>query len=417
MVNIKSVRKRIGRIFPALKHENYRYYFQGQLVSLSGSWMQTVAQGWLVFYLTNSPYMVGLVTALQHMPILFFGIFGGLIVDRFDKQKLIIWTQSLSLVLALVLGVLTLTGYINVWGVAFFAFLLGLVNAIDTPARQSLTIEMVGREHLPSAIALNVGSFNSARVFGPALAGILIARLGAGVTFILNGLTFLGPIIAIQSMKLNLPPVVKSNQHPLLAIKQGLRYTYRHPIIKNIMIFTIFTSVFGWSYVAMLPVVAERVFHQDSFGLGLFYSSFGTGAVLGTVFISAFNNRFSVRRLLLGGSFLFTIALFAFTLTTNFTLALVLMFFSGAGIAAQMALMQSIIQNNVENHLRGRVMSIFVTCHQGMLFIGNFQVGWVAEQVGSRPAIAIGAAIIFVFSVYLYLTFTKLENIEYSAIT
>ncbi len=292
MISIKQLRRKAGRIFPALKHENYRYYFQGQLVSLSGSWMQTVAQGWLVFQLTNSPFMVGLVSALNHMPILFFGIFGGLIVDRFDKQKLIIYTQASSLVLALTLGVLTITGHINVWGVAVFAFLLGLVQAIDNPARQALTIEMVGREHLPSAIALNVGSFNSARVFGPALAGILIARLGTGITFILNGLTFLGPIIAVRSMKLNLPPVVKSTQHPLLAIKQGLKYTYRHPIIKNIMLFTIFTSVFGWSYVSMLPVVADRVFHQDSFGLGLFYSCFGTGAVLGTVFISAFNNRY-----------------------------------------------------------------------------------------------------------------------------
>lgn len=416
MVDTKLIRKRIGRIFPALKHENYRFYFQGQLVSISGSWMQTVAQGWLVFQLTNSPYMVGLVAALQNLPILFFGIFGGVIVDRLNKQKLIILTQSFSLILAIILGVLTITGHVNVWIVIFFSFLLGLVNAIDTPARQSLTIEMVGKEHLPSAIALNVGTFNSARVFGPALAGILIARLGAGITFLINGLTFLGPIIAVKSMKLNLQ-TVKTNQHPILAIKQGIKYAYYHPIIKNILIFAVFTSVFGWAFVSMLPVVAERAFHQDSFGLGLFYSSFGAGAVLGTVFISAFNNRFSVRRLLLGGSFLFAVSLFAFTLTTNFPLALVFMFFAGSGIAAQMALMQSIIQNNVENHLRGRVMSLFVTCHQGMQFIGNFQIGWASEHIGARPSIAIGATIVFLFSVYLYLTFNKLQKIEYSAIT
>ncbi len=416
MINFKITRKRIGSIFPALKHENYRFYFFGQLVSISGSWMQTVAQGWLVFQLTNSPYMVGLVAALQNLPILFFGIFGGVIVDRLNKQKLIILTQIFSMILAIILGVLTITGYVNVEIVILFSFLIGLVNAIDNPARQSLTIEMVGKEHLPSAIALNVGTFNSARVFGPALAGILIATLGTGITFIINGLTFLGPIIAVRSMKLNLQ-TIKSNQHPLLAIKQGLRYSYQHPIIKNILIFTVFTSVFGWSYVSMLPVVADRVFHQNSFGLGLFYSSFGMGAVLGTVFISAFNNRFSVRRLLLGGSFLFTTSLFAFTLTTNFPLALVFMFISGAGIAAQMALMQSIIQNNVENHLRGRVLSVFVTCHQGMQFVGNYQIGWLSEQIGSRPAIALGATVIFIFAAYLYLTFTKLENIEYSAIT
>jgi len=417
MVNSTYIKKKITKIFPALKHENYRFYFSGQLISLSGSWMQTVAQGWLVYQLTGSPFMVGLIASLQNLPILFFGVFGGVLVDRFNKQKLILFTQSASLILALILGVLTITGYVNVWMVMVFASLLGLVNALDTPARQSLIIEMVGREHLPSAIALNVGSFNSARVFGPALAGILIARLGAGITFFLNGLTFLGPIIALKSMKLNLATPPKINQHPLLAIKQGLRYSYHHPIIKNIIIFSAITSIFGWSYVSMLPVVAERVFHQDSFGLGLFYSIFGIGAVLGTVFISAFNNRFSVRRLLLGGSFLFTVSLFSFTLTTNFSLALICLFFSGAGIGAQMALMQSIIQNNVENNLRGRVMSIFVTAQQGMLFIGNFQVGVVSEHIGARPAIAIGATIIFLFATYLYLTFTKLENIEYSAIT
>lgn len=378
--------------------------------------MQTVAQGWLVYQLTKSAYMVGLVTALQHLPILFFGIFGGVIVDRFNKQKLIIYTQGLSLILALLLGVLTLTGFVNVWIVAGFAFLLGLVNAIDTPARQSLIIEMVGREHMPSAIALNVGSFNSARVFGPALAGILIAKLGTGITFILNALTFLGPILALKSMKLNLV-VVKSPQHPFLAIKQGLRYTYRHPIIKTVMVFAAITSIFGWAYVSMLPVVAEKIFHQDSFGLGLFYSIFGVGAVLGTIFISAYNNRFSVRTLLLGGCFLFTISLFGFSLTENFQIALIFQFFAGMGIAAQMALMQSIIQNHVENHLRGRVMSIFVTAHQGMLFLGNYQIGWVSEHFGVQLAMSLGASIVFLFALYLYFTFTKLENIEYSAIT
>lgn len=412
----ETLRRKAGKIFPALNHENYRFYFQGQMISLTGSWMQIVAQGWLVYQLTKSAYMVGLVSALQHLPILFFGIFGGVIVDRLDKQKLIIYTQAASLFLALVLGVLTLTGLINVWLVAVFAFLLGLVNAIDTPARQSLMIEMVGKEHMPSAIALNVGSFNSARVFGPAIAGILIAKLGTGVTFILNALTFLGPITALKSMRLNLSPV-RTAQHPILALKSGLRYAYRHPIIKMVLVFAAITSIFGWSYIAMLPVLAEKIFNQDSFGLGLFYSSFGIGAVLGTIFISAFHDKFSVKSLLLGGCFLFTISLFGFSLTSNFQLALILQFFAGAGIAAQMALMQSIIQNNVENHLRGRVMSIFVTAHQGMMFLGNYQIGWVSEHFGVQLAISIGATIVFLFATYLYFTFTKLENIEYSAIT
>src|SRR3989344_9134241 len=180
-----SIRRRIGRIFPALKHENYRFYFSGQLISLSGTWLQTVAQGWLVFQLTHSAYLVGLFAALLNLPVLFFGVFGGVFVDRLNKQRLLIYTQAISLVLALILGTLTILGFANVWVVAVMAFLLGVVNAIDTPGRQALTIEMVGREHLPSAINLNIGSFNIARVIGPAIAGVLIAKVGVGFTFIL----------------------------------------------------------------------------------------------------------------------------------------------------------------------------------------------------------------------------------------
>lgn len=412
----QTLRRKAGKIFPALKHQNYRLYFTGQLVSLIGTWLQTVAQGWLVFQLTHSAYLVGLVAALLNLPVLFFGVFGGVFVDRLNKQRLLIYTQAISLVLALILGTLTIFGLSNVWVVAVMAFLLGVVNAIDTPGRQALTIEMVGREHLPSAINLNIGSFNIARVIGPAIAGVLIAKVGVGFTFILNGLTFLGPLIALKQMRLNLVPV-KSAQHPLLSLKTGLRYAYHHPIIRTLLIFTAITSVFGWSFTTLLPVIAETIFHQSAFGLGLLFSGFGTGAIFGTVFISIFHSRFSSRRLLLSASFLLTTAIFAFSLTSNFYIALGLMLLVGFGSASQMAVVNSSIQNNVENQLRGRVMSIFTTCNMGMLPIGSFLMGFIAEHFGSQIAISLGASIVFLFATYLYFTFTKLENIEYSAIT
>lgn len=405
------------KIFPALKHQNYRFYFTGQLVSLIGTWLQIVAQGWLVYDLTKSPFLVGLIGAIQFMPILVFGIVGGVLADKFDKRKLLIITQFVSLFLALLLGIFTLSGIINIWIIGVLAFLLGLVNAIDTPSRQSFTAELVGKEHLHSAIALNIGSFNGARVIGPAIAGFLIAWFGAGTTFILNGLTFLGPLIALSVMKLQAASEKPRQQHPVLAIKTGLRYAYHHPIIRTLLIFTAVLSIFGFSYTTMLPVIAERVYHQNAFGLGLLFSSAGLGAVIGTILVSALHNKYSPKRLLLGGSFLFTISLFIFAITSNFTFALIILFLSGVGFASQMALINTTIQNNVENHLRGRVMSIFTTCLLGMQPIGNLQIGYLSEHLGSQVAISLGATVVFLFAVYLYFTFTKLENIEYSAIT
>lgn len=407
----------LTKIFPALKHKNYRFYFSGQLISLIGTWLQTVAQGWLVYDLTRSPFLVGLIGAVQFLPILVFGIIGGVLADKFDKRKLLILTQGISLILALILGILTLLGLINIWIIGIMAFLLGLVNAIDTPGRQSFAIDLVGKEHLHSAIALNIGSFNGARVIGPAVAGFLIAKFGAGITFILNGFTFLGPLTALSVMKLAPSTEKPRQQHPILALKTGLRYSYYHPIIKTLLLFTVVFSIFGFSYTTMLPVIAERVYHQGAFGLGLLFSSAGLGAVIGTVVVSVLYTKYPTKSLLLGGSFLFAISLFIFAVTSDFTFALTLLFLSGVGFASQMALIVTTIQNNVENHLRGRVMSIFTTCLLGMQPIGNLQIGYLSEHLGSSVAISFGATIVFLFATYLYFTFTKLENIEYSAIT
>ncbi len=409
-------RRKVGRVFPALKHKSYRYYFSGQLISLIGTWLQTVTLGWLVFQMTQSPFLVGFITAVQFLPMLIFTIVGGVIADRVDKRKLLLTTQISFCVLASALGILTILGYANIWVIGVFAFLLGVVNAVDTPGRQSFIIEMVGREHLYSAITLNISSFNSARVIGPAIAGFLIATVGAGITFILNGISFLGPIIALSVMKVK-PKLEAKHHHPLLAMKIGLKYSYRHPIIRTFLIFTIIFSIFGFSYTTMLPVIAERIYHQTAFGLGILFSSAGLGAVAGTLFVAIYHDRFSTRRLLIGGSLLFAISLLAFTITTNFYLALIVLFISGIGFASQLALINTTIQNNVENHLRGRVMSIFTTCLLGMQPLGNLQLGYLSEVLGSRPAIAIGATVVLAFAIYLYFTFKKLEDIEYSAIT
>ncbi len=401
-----SVKRKILRIFPAFRHINYRYYFFGQLISFTGSWLQTVAQGWLVFQLTHSPLMVGVVGALQFLPLFFFSLVGGVIADRVNKKGLLLITQSASLILAFALGMLTMFEMVNVWVVAVFAFLSGIVNAVDTPGRQSFAAELVSREHLPSAIAINMSTFNSARIVGPALAGILIATVGAGGTFIINALTFLAPLIALTLMDIKSEKVTHKHS-ALRAIKNGVKFAYTHTLIKNMLLMTMATSIFGWTFITLLPVIAERIFHQTPFGLGLMYSSVGLGSVCGLVFISAFYSRLNIKNTLLSANILFVVSIILFSLTRDFFTSLTFLFFTGMGISTQMALVISTIQNNVENYLRGRIMSIFNLCNMGMFPIGNFLLGYLAENFNSPFALRVGASIVFVFSLYIFFTLRR----------
>lgn len=395
--------------FPAFRSKNYRLYFAGQLVSLIGTWLQMVAQAWLVLQLTQSAFMVGLVSALGFLPILFFSLFGGVLVDRFHKRELIISTQVAEMILAFALGVLTLLGLINVWFLALLAFLLGIVNAIDMPARQAFAIELVGREYLPSAIALNMGVFNTARVIGPALAGRLIASVGNGGTFIINGLSFFAPIVALSAMKIksDLPQV-----HPdtFQAIKAGLRYVYHHSLIKNLLIFTTATAIFGWSYSTMMPVFAQNVFLKDASGLSLMYAAAGLGALVGAIFISGFAHQFSAKNLILGGNLVFVFSVILFSLTNNFSLGLIYLFLTGIGLAIQVAMLNTTIQHSVEHALRGRVMSIYSLAFLGMFPLGSFQVGFISEHFGPQFAIRVGAIILLAFASYLHFSLSKIMS-------
>lgn len=400
---------RLLSTFPAFRSRNYRLYFAGQLISLIGTWLQMVAQAWLVLKLTQSAFMVGLVSALGFLPVLFFSLFGGVLVDRFHKRELIISTQMLEMILAFALGILTLLGVINVWLLALLAFLLGIVNAIDMPARLSFTIEMVGKEFLPSAIALNMGVFNTARVIGPAIAGWLIAYVGNGGAFIINGLSFLAPIAALWAMdvKSKIPQV-----HPdtFQAIKIGLKYVYHHSLIKNLLIFTTATAIFGWSYSTMMPVLAQNVFSKDASGLGMMYAAAGLGALVGVIFISGFAHQFSAKNLILGGNLGFIISVILFSFTQNFLLGLAYLFLTGIGLAIQVAMLNTTIQHNVEHSLRGRVMSIYSLAFLGMFPIGSFQVGFIAQQMGAQFAIRVGAIILLAFASYLHFSLSKIKS-------
>ncbi|MCL5072706.1 MAG: MFS transporter [Actinobacteria bacterium] len=395
--------------FPALQHKNYRLYFFGQLISLIGTWLQMVALGWLVLQITQSAFLVGLVSTVGNLPVLVFTLFGGVIVDRLPKRNILFFTQISSMILALILGLLTVFRIINISEIFVLAFLLGLVNALDSPARQSFIVEMVGRKDLSSAIALNSGIFNGARVIGPAFAGITIALFGTGGAFIINGLCYIAIIIAILFIKVN-EVIPETHPHPLKAIHEGLHYSFTHPVIGQLLIFTAFSSIFGWSYSIIMPVFVKDVFQMGADSLGYFYSAVGIGALTAILLISALSRKVKSINFILTGNIIFLISITFFTFTRSIYLALPLLFFAGIGLIMQFSIMNTVIQHVVSNHIRGRVMSIYTLMFMGMLPVSSFQVGFFAEHFGPQIAVRINVAILLIFSIFLFVNRLKIQS-------
>lgn len=376
--------------FPAFRDRNYRLYFAGQFVSLAGSWLQQVAQGWLVFELTHSAFWVGFVTAMSSLPVLFFGIFAGVIVDRFNTKTLLYISQILPMIFAAILGVLTLYGTATIANISVLALLLGVVTALDVPARQTFTAKMMDRKNLASAIVLNAAAFNGSRIIGPSLAGISIALIGVGGTFLINAASFVAVIISLSLIRVNARPP-DTHAHPITALREGLRYTFSRPDLRLIMFTVACVSIFGWSYIAILPVIAGNIFHQDAAGLGHMYTAIGFGAVTTTVLISLYLSRWGPARFIIGGNIAITAILFAFSFVTNFSLGLVFMFLAGLALLAQMSVMNSTVQHSIDGALRGRVMSIYVTAFRGMSPIGAFLIGILADLLSPQWAIRLMA--------------------------
>lgn len=376
--------------FPAFQDRNYRLYFAGQFVSLAGSWLQQVAQGWLVFELTHSAFWVGFVTAMSSLPVLFFGVFAGVIVDRFNTKTLLYISQVLPMLFAAILGVLTLLQMATIVNISILALLLGIVNALDVPARQTFTAKMMDRSRLASAIVLNAAAFNGSRIIGPSFAGLSIALIGVGGTFLINAATFIAVIVSLWFIRVDARPP-DTHAHPVTALKEGIRYTFSRADLRLIMATVASVSIFGWSYIAILPAIAGQVFHQDATGLGHMYTAIGFGAVTTTVLISLYLSRWGPRRFIIGGNIAITAILLAFSFVTDFSLGLVFMFLAGLALLAQMSVMNSTVQHSIDGALRGRVMSIYVTMFRGMSPIGAFLIGMLADFLSPQWAVRLMA--------------------------
>lgn len=386
---------KIFSVFPAFKNKNYQLYFGGQLISLIGTWLQMVAQGWLVLQITKSAYMLGIIAMLSNLPTFFLALFSGMIVDRFPKKHILYFTQLSSMILALVLGILTITKIVTVWEIGLLALFLGIVNALDSPARLSFVPEFVKKEELTSAIALNSGIFNAARVIGPGIAGFLIAIIGIGGAFILNGISYFAVIFALFLMKVDLF-IPKKHLHILSAIREGISYSFNHKIIGTLLFFVSVSSVFGWSFTTILPFIASNTFHMGADGLGYLYSAIGVGAITAVVLVSALSHKIPKLFFILGGNFIFCVSLILFSLTSNLLVALVLLFFVGFGLLGQFSTINSTIQHLVTPEIRGRVMSIYTLMFIGFFPFGNFEIGFLSDKFGTGVAIQIGAIIVFI---------------------
>lgn len=372
--------------FPAFQDRNYRIYFSGQFISLAGSWLQTVAQGWLVFELTHSAFWAGFVTALSAVPVLFFGVFAGVIVDRFNTKTLLYITQICPMIFSAALGILTLSGRADLFNISVIAFLLGIINALDVPARQTFTAKMMDRAELASAIVLNAAAFNGSRIIGPSLAGISIALVGVGGTFLINAASFIAVIVSLARLRVDASPP-DTHAHPVIALMEGLRYTFSRRDLRLIMFTVACVSIFGWSYIAILPVIAGDIFRQDAAGLGQMYTAIGFGAVSATILISLYLSRWGPARFIIGGNIAITAILLVFSFVDDFRIALALMFLAGLALLAQMSVMNSAVQHSIDNAFRGRVMSIYVTAFRGMSPIGAMLIGWLGDAVSPQWAI------------------------------
>ncbi len=379
--------------FSALYVKNFRLFWLAQVLSLSGTWMHHVAQGWLIYSLTQSPFYLGLGGAALTLPILFFSIFGGFLADRYPKRSILLITQSVSMVPPLLLGLLTETGVVTVWHAIGIAFLIGTINAIDMPVRQSFLIEMVGRGNLLNAIALSSAAFNGARMIGPLIAGVAIAKIGLPACFYINAVSFLPVIMALRAMVLKGIQPIKTSRGLLESLREGGRFIIKNRDILGIITTILIFSLFGMPYSQFLPVFADRVLSIGAQGLGMLMSSAGMGAFTAAMMIALRSDIRNKARYMGVSAILFPLSLIIFSLSRTATVSYVMLFLAGWSIVSFLANANSTIQLRVDDSLRGRVMSVYSMVFLGMAPIGSALIGSVADILGTPVTITVAASV------------------------
>jgi MFS family permease len=404
----------LSRLPGAFRHANYRLFFAGQSVTLLGSWMQTVALSWLVYRLTNSVFLLGLVTFVSQAPIFFITPFAGMIADRHDRRSVFIMTRTLGMIQAAVLTLLTLTGQIGIESIVILALVLGIITAIETPTRQSFTVELVGREDLRQAIAMNAMMFNIARTIGPAIGGMIVAALGEGLCFLLNTVSFAAVLTSLWRMRLPSRPIAITSR-PWDDLVQGFRYVATHPHIRMVLFLSAICSGFGTSYLALMPAFAHDILHQGAAALGYLIGAFGVGAISGAIFASRIHERHlaitpTLMAVLLG------VSLIVFAETRSMFVAMLLVVPTGFGYLGIAVSSNTQVQTLSQDAMLGRVMAFYAMGALGLPPFGALFLGYLSDLIGVTRAFMCSGAICLVAAAISLLSLRRRGVVNFTAL-
>lgn len=382
------------RAIAALRHRNFRIFWTGQLISLIGTWMQNLAQGWLVLTLTDSPLLLGVVSAVQFTPMLLFSLLAGVIADRLPKRKILLLTQSGSALTALTLGLLVLTNRVRYWHVLVIAGILGTINSLDNPTRQSFIVELVGKRDLMNAIVLNSTAFNGARIIGPAIAGLAINKLGMAACFLVNAVSYLAVICGLLSLRVKDVAKDRGTETMVFSkIKEGLQYIRQTPIILRSLVLMVLISIFAMNFNVLIPVLARDTLGLQADGYGFLLSAMGVGSLVGAVFMALVSHLGPQWYIIIGGAVGLTLSQLVLAFNRSFTLAAILLGITGIAMLAFVTSVNTTLQINSPDHLRGRVMSIYTLVFLGLAPLGSLFSGTIANAGGAPAGLAAGAVI------------------------
>lgn len=398
-------------MFSSLKVRDFRIYWLGMFISLVGTWIQTVALSWLVFNLTNSAFLLGVVAFLGSIPIFLLSLFGGVVADRLNKRKILLFTQTIFMILAFILAISTQLKIITPDKIMLIALLNGIVMAFDAPARQSMVVHLVGKERLMNAIALNSIAFNSSRVIGPALAGILIAGAGMSGCFYINGISFLAVIIALLAITIKEINKNNNKEHFIKDLIAGLRFIKKNQIILILIIMVGMTSLFGTSYVILMPIVANDILKIGAKGLGVLMSAAGLGALVAGLILARLGDFKHKGKLLIFSSMIFSLSLILFSFSRVYLFSVFTLIMLGWASVTAVSLINTLLQVIVPDEFRGRLMSAFMFTFAGVMPFGNLIAGGLAQGLGVSWTIMISGLICTLFFAAINLFYPKLRGI------
>ena len=393
-----AVSPAVSARFRAMQHRNFQLFIAGQLISLIGTWMQNMAQLWLVYQLTHSAALLGVFGFASQVPMLFLSSLGGYVGDRFDRHRGVIVTQTITMILAFVLAGLTWTHWIGKWQLIVIAFLVGIVNAFDVPIRQAFFVQMVGKEDLPNAIALNSSIFNGARAVGPAIAGFAVALVGPAWCFFLNGLSFVAVILALLLMRIEPREIKPSTDSPLRSFVQGFRFAMGDLPVRSALLLLSTLSLFGLQYSVFMPIYAQDILKGDARTLGFLMSSAGVGAVIGALQFAARTHYKGLARWIAATSTTCAVCLILFSQAKSLGLCVVVLFVVGFAATSQMAATNTLIQNRVPDELRSRVIAVYATMFMGVQPIGALIAGGTAKHIRAPNTLAVFGSLVLVGS-------------------